>query len=50
MFIVIAAVLAALWLVGVVAFSFVGGLIHLLLIVAFISILMHFVSRPRHTV
>ena len=43
MFITIAIVLIVLWLLGFTAFHVAGGLIHLLLIVAVISIVLHFV-------
>ena len=43
MFLAIAAVLFIAWLVGLIAFHVVGGLIHLLLILALISVVMHFV-------
>jgi hypothetical protein len=44
MFITIATVLVIAWLLGITAFHVAGGLIHLLLIVALISIVIHFVS------
>ena len=43
MFITLFAVLLVLWLLGFFAFHIAGGLIHLLLIVAVISLVMHFV-------
>jgi hypothetical protein len=49
MFIIIAAVLVIAWLLGLTAFHVAGGLIHLLLILAVISIVIHFV-RGRSTV
>jgi hypothetical protein len=49
MFIIIAAVLVIAWLLGITAFHVAGGLIHLLLILAVISIVIHFV-RGRSTV
>jgi len=49
MFIIIAAVLVIAWLLGLTAFHVAGGLIHLLLILAVISIVIHFV-RGRNTV
>lgn len=42
MFLTIAAILFVAWLLGLTAFHVAGGLIHLLLIVALISIVMHF--------
>ena len=49
MFITLFAVLIVLWLMGFFAFHVAGGLIHLLLIIAVISLVMHFV-RGRSTV
>jgi hypothetical protein len=43
MLITLFAVLLVLWLLGFFAFHIAGGLIHLLLIVAVISLVMHFV-------
>jgi hypothetical protein len=43
MFLTLAIVLAVLWGFGWVAFHAAGGLIHLLLIVALISVVVHFV-------
>ena len=42
MFVSLFAVLLVLWLLGFFAFHVAGGLIHILLIVAFISLIMHF--------
>jgi len=42
MFITLFAVLLVLWLLGVFAFHVAGGLIHLLLIIAVISLVIHF--------
>jgi hypothetical protein len=47
MFLAIFAVLLVLWLLGFLAFHVAGGLIHLLLIVAVISLVMHFVGGRR---
>ena len=49
MFLVIFLVLLVLWLLGWTTFHIAGGLIHLLLILAIISIVMHFV-RGRSAV
>jgi hypothetical protein len=49
MFLAIAAVLFIAWLLGIAAFHVAGGLIHLLLVIALISIVIHFV-RGRSTV
>lgn len=48
-FLAIAAVLFIIWLLGITAFHIAGGLIHLLLVIALISIVIHFV-RSRSTV
>ena len=40
---IVAAVLFVLWLAGFVAFHAGGGLIHILLVLALISVVMHFV-------
>ena len=42
MFMTLFVVLLVLWLLGVFAFHVAGGLIHLLLIIAAISVIMHF--------
>lgn len=47
MFLMLFAVLIVLWLLGFVAFHVASGLIHLLLIVAVISLVMHFVGGRR---
>ena len=43
----IAIVLIILWLLGALAFKAAGALIHLLLILALIAVVMHFVGRAR---
>jgi hypothetical protein len=43
MFITLFAILLVLWLLGFFAFHIAGGLIHLLLIFAVISLVVHFV-------
>ncbi|MDQ6666130.1 MAG: lmo0937 family membrane protein [Acidobacteriota bacterium] len=43
MFIILCAVLFIAWLLGLTAFHVAGGLIHILLILAVISLVMHFV-------
>ena len=43
-------VLLVAWLLGWVAFHVAGGLIHLLLIVAIISLIVHFMRGRRATV
>jgi hypothetical protein len=45
MFLILFIVLAVAWLLGWAAFHIAGGLIHLLLIVAVISLVVHFVRR-----
>jgi len=47
MFLVLFIVLLLAWLMGFVAFHVAGGLIHLLLIVAFIALIVHFVTGRR---
>jgi hypothetical protein len=42
MFLTIFVILLVLWLLGLFAFHVAGGLIHLLLIIAVISLVMHF--------
>jgi hypothetical protein len=49
MFLTIAAVLFVMWILGFAAFHVAGGLIHLLLILAVISIVVHFVSGRSAT-
>jgi hypothetical protein len=49
MLLTVFAVLMVLWLLGFTVFHVAGGLIHLLLILAVISIVMHFM-RGRTTV
>ena len=47
MFLILFGVLLVVWLLGWGAFHVAGGLIHLLLIVAVISLIVHFVrGRP----
>lgn len=47
MFLIVAIILAVAWGLGLFAFHAVGGLIHLLLIVALISVVVHFVRGSR---
>ena len=47
MFLMLFVVLVVLWLLGFIAFHVAGGLIHLLLIVAVISLVLHFVRGSR---
>jgi hypothetical protein len=47
MFLIVAIVLAVLWALGWFAFHAAGGLIHLLLIVALIAVVVHFVRGTR---
>lgn len=44
MFMILFMVLVAMWLLGFLAFHVAGGLIHILLIIALISLVMHFVT------
>jgi hypothetical protein len=50
MFIILAVVLVVLWLGGFFVLHISSFLIHLLLIFAIISLIMHFVSGGRRTV
>jgi hypothetical protein len=43
MLLTLAAILVVLWLLGFVAFHVAGGLIHLLLVIAVIVIIVHFI-------
>jgi Family of unknown function (DUF5670) len=43
MFLIIALILAVAWLLGWTAFHIAGGMIHLLLVVAVVSVIVHFV-------
>ena len=43
----IAVVLVVLWLLGAFAFKVTGALIHLLLILAVIAVVVHFLRRSR---
>jgi len=47
MFLVLFIVLLLAWIMGFAAFHVAGGLIHLLLIVALISLVVHFVTGRR---
>jgi hypothetical protein len=49
MFMVLFFILLVMWVLGFAAFHVAGGLIHILLIVAVISLIMHFV-RGRSAV
>jgi len=50
MFITLFLVLLVAWIMGFTVFHVAGGLIHLLLIVAVISLVLHFVRGGRATV
>lgn len=43
MFLTIAAVLLVLWLLGFTVFPIAGGLIHIVLVIAVIMVIIHFV-------
>ncbi len=49
MFLAAAAVLIILWVLGFLVFHVAGFLIHLLIILAVISVIVHFVTRRRAT-
>lgn len=44
MFLIIACILFVLWLLGVVMFKATKGLIHLLLVIAIIAVIVHFLN------
>ena len=44
---IIAAVLVVMWLLGFFAFHVAGGLIHILLVIAVIMIVLHFITVRR---
>ena len=43
----IAIILVVLWLLGFFAFHVAGGLIHLLLVIALVMVILHFVTGRR---
>jgi len=45
MFLTLFVILLVMWLLGFLAFHVAGGLIHLLLIIAVISLVVHFLRR-----
>lgn len=47
MFLILFVVLLILWVMGFVAFHVAGGLIHLLLVIAVISLVLHLVRGSR---
>jgi len=49
MFLTIALVLIVLWALGFFVFPIVGGLVHILLIVAVVSIIWHFLKGRNTT-
>jgi Family of unknown function (DUF5670) len=49
-FLVIALILFIVWLVSWTAFHVAGGLIHLLLVIAVIAVILHFVRGGRRSV
>ncbi len=50
MFLTIALILIVLWALGFFVFPIAGGLIHLLLVIAIIAIIWHFVTGRRPVV
>ena len=50
MFLILAVVLVAMWICGFVMFKSAGLLIHLLLLFAVISLILHFVTGNRSAV
>jgi hypothetical protein len=47
MFVIIAIILVACWLLGLIVFHVSGFLIHILLVVAVIALIWHFVAGRR---
>jgi hypothetical protein len=47
MLLTIAAILVILWLLGFFAFHVAGGLIHIILVIAVIVVIVHFVTGRR---
>jgi hypothetical protein len=45
MFLILFIILLIMWVMGFIAFHVAGALIHLLLIIAVISLIVHFVRR-----
>ena len=45
MFLIIACILFVLWLLGVTVFKVTKGVIHLVLVIAIIAIVVHFLNR-----
>jgi len=45
MFLIIACILAVLWLLGIVVFRVTKGLIHIVLIIAIVALVIHFVRH-----
>ena len=45
MFLALFVILLVLWLLGFFAFHVAGGLIHILIVIAVISLVVHFVRR-----
>ena len=50
MFLTIAIILLGLWALGFFIFPVVGGLVHILLVIAVISIIWHFVKGNKRRV
>jgi Family of unknown function (DUF5670) len=49
MFLTIAIVLLVLWALGFFAFHIAGGMIHIILVIALIAIVWHFLKASRTT-
>ena len=47
MFLLLFVILLVMWLLGFAAFHVAGGLVHLLLIIAFIALVVHFFQSRR---
>jgi hypothetical protein len=50
LFLLLFVVFLIIWLVSWVAFHVAGGLVHLILVIAVISLILHFVRRGRGAV
>jgi hypothetical protein len=48
MFILLALILGIAWVFGFAVFHVASATVHLLLLLAVVSVVLHFVRRPRH--
>ncbi|MEO5598263.1 MAG: lmo0937 family membrane protein [Novosphingobium sp.] len=49
MWLIVGIVLLVMWLMGALVFHVAGGLIHLLLVIAVIAVIVHFITGNRTT-